>query len=232
MTYLGGEPLSRVRSTPARLHNLGALLARLDLALADFRHPAEDHDLLWDLKRAHRALGLLAWVQDPEQQELAGEILNRFTLDVRPRLRALRHQTVHNDFNPHNLLVSMSDTDEIAGVIDFGDMVRAPLIQDLATASAYQILRDAHPLEGAAHVASAFDAVHPLTHDEIAILPDLMKTRLALTIGITSWRSARHLGDARYIRRNAEFVFANLKRLEGIGRETAAEWLIDRVMEA
>ncbi|WP_163066531.1 phosphotransferase, partial [Acinetobacter baumannii] len=70
-------------------------------------------------------------------------------------------QVVHNDFNPHNVLAGATDDDEIAGVIDFGDMVRSPLIQDLATACAYQLTPDGHPLRGVADMAQAFHAVYP-----------------------------------------------------------------------
>jgi Ser/Thr protein kinase RdoA (MazF antagonist) len=154
-------------------------------------------------------------------------VLARFADDVRPRLDTLRSQTVHNDFNPHNLLVSPVDSDEIAGVIDFGDMVRGPLVQDLATASAYQIPPRGHPLEGAARVASAFDAVYPLSTDELEILPDLIKTRLALSIAITSWRSARHPDNARYILRNAQMVWNNLRRLEQLPLGEAGSWTRD-----
>jgi Ser/Thr protein kinase RdoA (MazF antagonist) len=51
VTYLEGKPLNQTRTTITQLHNLGDLLARLDVALTDLRHPAEDRELLWDAKR-------------------------------------------------------------------------------------------------------------------------------------------------------------------------------------
>ncbi len=41
-----------------------------------------------------------------------------------PQLAGLRHQVIHNDLNLHNVLVDPKDGARVAGVIDFGDMVR------------------------------------------------------------------------------------------------------------
>ncbi|MFX5660644.1 phosphotransferase, partial [Acinetobacter baumannii] len=87
--------------------------ARLDLALAGFRHPAENHDLLWDLKRADRVRGLLAEIPDAERRALPERALDRFVAHVLPVLPALRTQVIHNDFNPHNVLAGATADDEI-----------------------------------------------------------------------------------------------------------------------
>jgi hydroxylysine kinase len=229
LTYLAGRPLHLTTRSMAQRRHLGAFLARLDVALAGFSHPAENHDLLWDLKRAYRVRGLLAEIPDAERRALPEQALDRFAAHVVPVLPSLRAQVVHNDFNPHNVLAGASDDAEIAGVIDFGDMVRAPLIQDLATAAAYQVVADGHPLQGAAEMAAAFHAVLPLEPAEIAVLPELIATRLALTIAISSWRAARHPDNADYILRNQGTAWAGLRRLHDLGRQEAIEWLGERI---
>lgn len=230
VTYLRGQQLYKTTSTPAQRMNLGALLARLDLALSGFRHPAEDHQLLWDLKRADRARDLLVAIADDRRRVLPERTLTRFGQDLQPHVQAMRSQTVHNDFNPHNVLTFALTTDEIAGVIDFGDMVRGPLVQDVATAGAYQVPPDGHPLQWVAEVVSAFHAVYPLSEDEISVIPDLMAVRLSLAIAITSWRAARHPDNASYIVRNSGTAWANLDRLDELTREDATSWLCDQVM--
>jgi Ser/Thr protein kinase RdoA (MazF antagonist) len=40
----------------------------------------------------------------------------------------LRRQVIHSDLHGDNVLTVSDDENRIAGVIDFGDMVRAPLI--------------------------------------------------------------------------------------------------------
>jgi hydroxylysine kinase len=225
LTYLAGRPLHLVPGTTAQRQALGGFLAKLDLALADFRHPADGYDLLWDIKLAGRVRPLLADLDHPEKRALAEAALDRFSQHVAPVLPQLRSQVVHNDFNPHNILADAVTTDAIAGVIDFGDVVRAPLVQDLAVAAAYQIGVDGHPLQGAADMATGFHAICPLLPEEIDLLPELIAARLALTIAVSSWRAARHPDNANYILRNQGKAWAGLQRLHVISRDDAICWL-------
>lgn len=231
LTYLAGRPLHQAAGSAAQRHNLGAFLARLDLALADFRHPAESHDLLWDLKRAPRARALLVDLAHAQKRALAEAALDRFDEHVTPRLLTLRAQVIHNDFNPHNVLADPVAGDVIAGVIDFGDVVRSPLVQDLAVAAAYQIVADGHPLQGAADMATGFHAVCALLPEEIELLPDMIAARLALTIAVSSWRAPRHPDNADYILRNQTTAWNGLQRLQDIPRGDAILWLRGQIEE-
>lgn len=212
----------------AMWRSLGGFLARLDMALTDFRHPAEDHELLWDLKRAERAHGLIDAIAEPDERRLVDAVLGRFERDVKPGFGALRAQVIHNDLNPHNVLVADGERHRITGVIDFGDAIRAPLAQELATASTYQMSPVAHPLEAAAHIAAAFHRVHPLQEDEVAMLPDLIATRLALYLAITSWRATLHPENADYILRNQLPIRANLHRLARLSSNRRTSWFVQR----
>jgi hydroxylysine kinase len=228
VTFVAGRRLARTAAGVALWRNLGGFLARLDKALTDFRHPAEDHELLWDLKRADRARDLLQAIAERDERVLVEGVLEQFAEEVQPRFSALRAQVIHNDFNPHNVLVSTVDRHHVAGVIDFGDAIRAPLTQELAIASSYQIAGSGHPLEAAAHIAAAFHAVHPLEQEEVALLPDLITARLALYVAITSWRAALHPENAEYILRNQLPVRANLHRLAQLSSEERVSWFAQR----
>ena len=229
VTFIEGRRLSR--STPGipMWRSLGGFLARLDRALSDFRHPAQDHELIWDLKRADRAYSLIGTISEPAERQLVDAVLDRFEHDVKPQFDTLRAQVIHNDFNPHNVLVADAPGHRIAGVIDFGDAIHAPLVQELATASSYQMSAADHPLEAAAHIAAGFHAVHPLQETEIASLPDLITTRLALYLTVTSWRAALQPENADYLLRNQLPVRANLHRLARLSNEERISWFIHRV---
>ncbi|MFC7609247.1 phosphotransferase [Teichococcus aestuarii] len=123
-------PAAPAAPGPAQRAAVGATLARLDLALRAFRHPAEDHALMWDIQHALRLRPLVAQLPGAEDRALAGAVLERFATHALPVLPGLRRQVIHNDFNPHNILADAARDDVVAGIIDFGDMVRAPLVQD------------------------------------------------------------------------------------------------------
>jgi Ser/Thr protein kinase RdoA (MazF antagonist) len=93
------------------------------------------------------------------------EFFARFT--VAPRLATLRATVIHNDANDWNVLVDSADQDRISGLIDFGDALHAPLIAEIAIASAYAGLDQADPIGAAASIARGFHAEYPLLEEEI-----------------------------------------------------------------
>ncbi len=128
---------------------------------------------------------------------------------------------IHNDFNPHNILADPADDTRIAGIIDFGDMVRAPLVQDLATAAAYYIQDEGHPLTAPLELVTAFHAVNPLLPEETDTLLDLMVIRAVVSAAITGWRARMQRENAAYILRNYARTWTALDRLAAISRTEA-----------
>jgi Ser/Thr protein kinase RdoA (MazF antagonist) len=211
LTYLEGVPLHRVPPSPAQHAALGRIAGRLLSALEGLRHPADGHVLLWDLARAADVRGRLASVDVTRRGRIA-RILDRFADEIAPRLDALPWQVAHNDFNPHNLLVAVDDPDRVAGVIDFGDMVRTARIADVAVAASY-LLRHPDGVGAAATFLRALEGEVALLAEERALLPDLMATRLAVAVTISEWRAARRPDQRDYILRNHPGAILGLDRL-------------------
>lgn len=202
LSFLRGEQLFRLQGSPTQRRRIGECLATLDIALSSFDHPAADHDLLWDIKHAPRLRSILSQTRETKIRELAERFLDIFETEVAPVLPTLRRQVIHNDFNLHNILVNPVDQDTITGVIDFGDIVRTPLVVDVAVAASYHISQNGHPLHKAAQIISGFHAVLPLTAAELDILYDLIAIRMVTTVAITNWRAARYPENSAYILRN------------------------------
>lgn len=213
LTFLPGTMVHEVKSTPALRRNIGAAHARLGLALAGFDHPAADHDLPWDMKRAGRLAELRDSIPEPSRRALVDEAMDRFRTRVEPRLGDLRSQVVHNDLNQHNLVVDPDHPDRVAGILDFGDMVRAPLACDVAVAAAYMLSDGDDPLEGAAPYVAGYHAVSPLRPEEADLLADMVATRLLMTVLITGWRAEVHPHNRAYILRNNGPAWSRLEKL-------------------
>lgn len=221
VTHLPGEPLHKVPASPALRRSVGRCLAELDLALADFRHPGEDHVLLWDLKRAADLASLQQSIADGAVRDLAARGLKPFLDHVVPVLGQLPAQVIHNDFNPHNLLADPAMPEAVTGVIDFGDMVRAPRINDVAVAAAYHAGSAEAPLAGIAELVGAYHAASPLLPAEVEVLFDLILARQVATITITEWRAAHYPENRPYIVRNQPRAIAGLSLLAGLARADA-----------
>ncbi|WP_042697533.1 phosphotransferase, partial [Azospirillum sp. B506] len=213
LTYLDGTPLHAAPASPGLMRSLGTTLARLDIALADYRHPGSERELLWDITRTASVADKLRYLADGLRRRMVERFIARFAERVAPRLPALRHQVIHNDLNPHNAVVDPAGHQTITGIIDFGDALKAPLVNDLATALAYHVTSGDTPFGSLVEMTRAYNAVLPLTAEEVELLPDLVAARLALTISITGWRAADYPDNAAYILRNAERAFAGLEKL-------------------
>lgn len=219
VTYLAGSPLEG-RSPDARVAaDMGRSLALIDRALAGFSHPGESQVLLWDMQRAAELRPLVRHVPGADLQHLVGGCIDVFEQRLVPALPALRTQVIHNDLNPGNVLLTDAEPPGVAGVIDFGDMLRAPLVADVAIAASYLRATD-DGLAVAGAFVSGFESELPLQDQERELLFDLIRTRLAATITILYWRAAARSADDPYLKkalgeRSAERFLRHLSRLGG-----------------
>lgn len=225
MTFLGGTILSSATSGAGLHHELGAFLARVTLGLRGFFHPAAGHVLQWDIKQAGRLRPLLATLQDADLRVRLSTALDRFDAYVAPRLLSLRAQVVHNDFNPHNVLVDDQIGTRPIGLIDFGDIVHTPVACDLAVACSYQIGQGPDPLRQMCEMITGYSSQLPIEHEEISLLPDLIRIRHATTLAIGASRAQRYPENADYILRNAAASLRGMNTLDQISDATAIKAL-------
>ncbi|NNC76564.1 MAG: phosphotransferase [Woeseiaceae bacterium] len=197
-SWIDGVPIDTVTRKPDIVQQLGTIHARLGRALQGFDHAASAYSLLWDLKNATSLEKLLVDIDDVDLRRLCKHRLDRFRTAVLPKLSSVRWQTIHNDLNPGNVLVC-SDSGAVAGIIDFGDLVRSPLVVDVAVACAYLVSDSTDPLVDVESFVAAYSSVTFLTESEIDILFDLILTRATMTILISRWRAARYPDNREYI---------------------------------
>jgi len=225
LSYLAGRPMHGTPASSAQRRALGAMLARLSRALAGFDHPVADYALAWDIAQAARLRPLLAHVQGNDRTALARSALDHFEADLLPRLAGLRRQVVHNDLNTHNVLVAPEASDRITGVIDFGDILRTQLVNDVAIGASYHVAAAADPLHGPSECIAAYHAATPLTEEEVALLPGLIATRLLVTVLITGWRAERDPANRDYILKHNRLAWDGLDSLSRIPGEVARQAL-------
>lgn len=218
VTYMEGVLLRHAPVSLTQQYNLGAVLARLDRALASFEHPADDHVLLWDIQRADHLKSMLE-VFEPGPRGVMQHYLQLFEEQIKPAYRTLRTQVVHNDLNSDNALVAPNDTDRVAAILDFGDMVRTPLINDVAVGVSYQLGEGDELLSGANSFLKGFNSVTQLQEQELAILHDLIMIRMVIRITLTEWRASRFPENRDYILRNTARSWRQFEQLQKLGRE-------------
>jgi len=216
VTYLRGKLLDDLPNNKRNqdlMVSMGRFLGRLDCGLSGFSHPAAGHALLWDLQQTPSLHQHLSHIKDKNNLLTAQKTLDHFQDHIASKFSLLRTQVIHNDMNPDNVLVKHSDSSQVAGMIDFGDMVHAPLINDPAVAAAYQTVSCGDLFQGTADILKGYHSTNPLQEQELDLLPSLVVNRIAMTAIISEWRAKEHPENQDYILGNINRTWEVLNRL-------------------
>lgn len=186
VTYLEGIPYSDgVFPDAANLQAIGAFLGEVVNALAGFEHRASRHFMPWSpSNRIAVSEEMWADVAD-DARALAAPLLNRLRNEVLPALNAGPSQVIHNDAHSWNLLRPDAVSQQVVGLIDFGDMTYAPVINDLAVmASSFQ-RRGRENIDPVKNLLIGFHRTHPLSDTEVSLLWDAITLRVLLAIQLS-----------------------------------------------
>ena len=194
VTWVNGEPLESQPLDTVTSGEFGRALARLGAGLAAYSHPGENSPLLWDLQRTAELRDLIQSITDLSVRYRVASVFDDFEKRVLPVVGTLRSQVIHADANPGNILL----TDEGIGFIDFGDMMKAPLVFDVAIAASYLRVFEGEPLQFIVPFVEAYHSITPLNALEADLLFDLVRARLGMTVTLLYWRLGARSEDDPY----------------------------------
>jgi len=226
LEWLPGRLIANLRPfEPQLLDSLGRFLARLDLALEGLVVPRIERDLPWDLARAGSLRRHLGWIGERSRRDLVERLFLLFDARVAPVLAGLPRSAIHNDANDYNLLAGAAgDPGVVDGIIDFGDLIEAPTVCELAIACAYAILDAPDPLAAAAEVTHGYHGARALSAHEIDVLYPLICARLCSSV-LLSARGAGLDPHNAYVRVTEGPAWAMLERLAEIAPDAATSAL-------
>jgi len=175
--------------TDELIRSFGRIMALLDLGLKSFTHPAMEQGHKWELTRAGAARPFTQYIAGDDAARVDA-VLRRFEDTTLEKLESLPHSVIHNDANEGNVLVNVTDGGGavVDGLIDFGDISYQPTVCEIAIALAYLVIKKDDPLVACAGFLESYDELNRLNDDEIAVLHDLILTRLAVSVAITAER--------------------------------------------
>ncbi|MEX0300715.1 MAG: aminotransferase class III-fold pyridoxal phosphate-dependent enzyme, partial [Kordiimonas sp.] len=189
LTYVPGRLFSDVEKTPSLFSSLGAYMGKLSSGLQGFGHPAAHREgFIWNLDNVLACEPYVDVIANDDNRAIVKSYFDRYREYVLPKVSSLRSAVIHNDINDNNIIVA-DDTDQIAAVIDFGDMVFASQINELATALAYALFDQDDILAVSKAIISAYHSEFPLLEQEVDVLFDLTAMRLCMSVCISSQRA-------------------------------------------
>jgi ethanolamine-phosphate phospho-lyase len=194
--YIEGDFIATVPHTKELLSSLGEKIAELHKALQKVESPImASRKLFWDLQHAPMSYHKINLIAEPERRKLIAYYLDRFQYFVLPVQHTLRHSLIHGDLNDYNILVKDG---KVEGFLDFGDCTYSPMVNDLAIAMTYLMLEKENLFEDILPLLQGYSSVSKLSHEEVELLPDLITTRLC--ISLCNSAEKKHLGqDNEYV---------------------------------
>jgi Ser/Thr protein kinase RdoA (MazF antagonist) len=189
LTFIDGTVLAKSTPRgPALFESIGAGMARVDVALREFSHPAMRRVLQWDLRQAGMAREHTRLLP-PARRALVDTLFAQWrSIDW----SGLRHSVIHGDANDHNVIVGNG---RMAGLLDFGDMVYSATVCDLAIVLAYAMLGEREPLSVAAQIIRAYQYHNPLTEAEQRAIFPLVLSRLSMSVCYAAHNRVRNPAD-------------------------------------
>ncbi len=180
LSFLPGSFLGDIKPNKSLMANLGAFLADLNQKLDGFHSDAiraRNYD--WDLQNLTLNRKHISAIPDPKQRRIVAYFFQKFDLLVSPYVPELRKSYIHSDFNEWNVL---AEGDQALGLIDFGDIVYSPLINEVATALCYLSYDKDTFFDWTTPFLKAYHKIIPLKKKEIGLLYYLIATKLCISV--------------------------------------------------
>jgi 4-aminobutyrate aminotransferase-like enzyme/Ser/Thr protein kinase RdoA (MazF antagonist) len=177
--------------------DIGVALGNIAKALADYKNESLVRDFKWNLPGSLWIKKYFSVIKNPTRLEIISKIIDDFE-EILPKLSTLEQQTIHNDPNDYNILISGKKYQslKVSGIIDFGDICIAPRICDLSIAAAYIVLNNSQPEQMLAAFVSGYNSVYPLDTEEIDLVWRLLRMRLAVSVVNSTLLASKNSDDA------------------------------------
>ena len=201
LRFIPGKTLYEVDPwTPAHFSQCGEFIAKMDLALASFRHPGyTNRNSIWYLSSVPDVKQFLFAVEDDVKRKLAEEIITEFSVAVKPVEDQLEKSVIHGDFNEQNILCRQNSAgqQEIFSVIDFGDSNYNPLLYELGITIMYMMTKCSliSPNLAGGHVIAGYIKHRDLTSLERKLVRTCVAARYAQSLVMGAYSYSQDPGN-------------------------------------
>jgi len=206
-TWVEGEPLGLKKPHTLELcYSIGHGLGLLSKGLGSFQHPQSKRNFKWDISN------FVHW--EVKQNYFKQRLENTNS-------SAFRSGVVYNDANDYNILVQPDSGGlKFSGLIDFGDAIYTHIINDVAIACTYLMLKKKNPLRIAVEIVRGYHSAYPLLEEELDALYTLIGVRLSMSL-IISEENARLFPENEYLQISSK----DAHELIQVWENTNPEWV-------
>ena len=180
LSFLEGEMLGSIKNNKKIFESFGFFLAKMNKKLISYNNNIiKARTWHWDLQHFHLNKKYINEIAKIKDRTLVEYFFYQFEENVSHLIPALRKSIIHGDANEWNVLIKNG---KVSSIIDFGDLVYSPLINEIAIAITYGSYDKEKPLDWALILLKSYNKVLPLLEVEIKILYYLIAARLCVSL--------------------------------------------------
>jgi 4-aminobutyrate aminotransferase-like enzyme/Ser/Thr protein kinase RdoA (MazF antagonist) len=182
LSWVSGRVWSNVNPQLDDLRfSLGKQCGLLTQTLHGFDHPKAYRNFEWDIAQSLWTKKHLHLFNEKEI-----EIISYFQELFENKFKAyclLRKSIIHNDINDNNVLVSSELINpKVIAFIDYGDAMHTQIINEVAIACSYAIMRKKDPLDAALPIVKGYHSTFPLQINELEHLYTAIAMRMVISV--------------------------------------------------
>ena len=179
VSFVEGDFIGELNVNEDIVNSLGLMLGRLNLKLLSWNsYVIKSREFEWNLDSFLISKNYINQIESFEDRKLVQYFFQQYEIEVIPLNSKLRKSIIHNDANEWNLLTKRGLT---SGIIDFGDISYAALINELAIAIVYISYRDSNYLDWAEKLIASYNSIIPLKEIELKVLYYKISLRLCVS---------------------------------------------------
>jgi len=213
----------------------GEFVARMDLSLSSFNHPAYDsRNSIWFLSSIPEVKNFVSAVHDEKRKTMVMEIMDEFINTVLTVVDQLDQQIIHGDFNEQNILCQLNQEtgeQEVHSVIDFGDSQWNPVLYELGITIMYMMTKctAVKPAQAGGHVIAGYLRHRQLTELERKLIRVTVAARYCQSLVMGAYSYSQDPGN-EYLLITSKTGWETLTDFWSLSREELyREW--DRIIE-
>ena len=136
LSYIDGRMYGDIKNNEKIERSLGGLLANISIQLKSYVDPIGIRKFIWDPSNIN-------WIKKDinifrgKNKLILLNVFSEYQKYVKVNKKKIRYSITHSDPNNYNLVVK---NNEINGLLDYGDSIYAPTINDLAICLSYALM--------------------------------------------------------------------------------------------
>jgi len=211
LTYIEGKMYASIIHDSILEKSLGILLGYLSKELQNLLKPSAFRKFQWDPSKI-KWINKEALMFKGKNKEIILKNINEHNIFVIKNLHKLRFSLTHGDVNNYNLVVNEN---KISGLLDFGDMIYAPTINDLAVSLSYALMKKNDLYSTLKNIIVSYNGIFQISFDEIFSLMSLVKARLTITV-VMAEKQRKKFPNNRYLSISEKDAWNLLYKLDSI----------------